>query len=83
MRVLQIVDRVFVALLLSERHVEDEFRIGLARNQEVACCIAAGPVDQIAKRHVIARALAHLHGFAVLDDGEHLVKDVFREGLGD
>ena len=83
MGVLQIVDGVFVALLLGEVDVEDEFGIGLAGNEEEAGGVLAGHVDEVAQRDVVAGALAHLDGFAVLHDGEHLVKDVFGEFLRD
>ena len=69
--------------MLCERHVEDEFRIGLAGDEEVTGGVAAGPVDEVAQRDVVARTLAHLDGFAVLHDGKHLVEDVFREELRD
>ena len=67
--------------MLSKVDVEDKFSVCFAGNEEEAGGILASHVDEVAERDVVARALAHLDGFAVLYDREHLMKDVFGEFL--
>ena len=49
MRVLHVVDRVVVGLRAGEVDVEDELRIGFARDQEPARRVAADFVDEVAQ----------------------------------
>lgn len=83
MGVLQIVDGIFVTVFLGKINVENEFSISLAGNEEKASSIPSGPVDQVAQRYIITRAFAHFDDFAAFHNGEHLMEDVFREGLRD
>ena len=54
-------------------------RVGLARDEEEAHRVAADFVDQVAQRHVAARALADLHLLAAAHHRHHLVQHVVRD----
>src|SRR5678810_911827 len=60
-RVLDVEDRVLVVLLERQVDVEGELGVGLAAQHEEAHRVAAGPVDQVAQRHVVAGALGDFH----------------------
>ena len=80
-RVLQIVERVFVGLG-AEIDVEHEFGIGLARNEEEAGGVAADPVDEVAQHDVCASTLAHFDFLTVFDHQQHLVRGYSGKVLG-
>ncbi len=76
MRVLHVIDRVVVVLRHGQIDIECVLRIGLAREQEEAHRVLAGPLDQVAQCHVAAGALADLHLFPALDHAHHGVQHV-------
>ncbi len=61
MRVLDVVDRIVVALGLGEVEVEVEVLVALARQIEKARRVHADLVHQLFESHVAAAALAHAH----------------------
>ncbi|KAG1258835.1 hypothetical protein G6F65_015455 [Rhizopus arrhizus] len=81
--VLDVIDGVLVALGQRQVHVEHEFGVGAALDQEVAHGVAAHPVDQVAHGHVAARALGDLDLFAAAHHLDHLVQHVGRVVLRD
>ena len=90
MRVLHVIHRVFIGGFQRHVDVENEFRVGLARDQEEAHGVAAlgdvaasRPFDQVAHGYVGAGALRNLDFFAVLHDGDHLVQHVVGVALRD
>mmetsp|Transcript_20389 Transcript_20389/g.78156 ORF Transcript_20389/g.78156 Transcript_20389/m.78156 type:complete len:636 (-) Transcript_20389:435-2342(-) len=83
MGVLHIEHRVLVVLLQRQVDVEGELGVGLAADQEEAHRVAAGPVHQVAQRHIGAGALGDLDLLAVLHDRDHLVQHIVREALRD
>ncbi len=76
MGVLHVEDRVLVVLLQRQVHVEGEFGVGLATDQEKAHRVAAGPVDQVTQGDVGAGALGDFHLLATLHHRDHLVQHV-------
>ena len=76
MGVLHVVDRVVVVLGHGQIHIEGVFGVGLAAQQEEAHRVLAGPLDQVAQRHIAAGALADLDLFAALDHAHHGVQHV-------
>ena len=76
MRVLHIKHRVFVVLLQRQIHIEGVFGVGLAAEQEEAHRVFAGPLNQVAQRHITASAFADLHLLPALHHGDHFVEHV-------
>ena len=60
----------------------DELRIALSHQKEVAHRVAADLVDEIAHRDVAAGALGDLHLFTAAHHRHHLVQHVLRIALG-
>nr|GEU28637.1 hypothetical protein [Tanacetum cinerariifolium] len=88
MGVLHVIHRVFIRGFQRDVHVEHEFGVGFARNEEEAHGVAtlgdvaaARPFDQVAHGDVRAGALGDLDFLAALHDGDHLVQHVVGEAL--
>ena len=76
MRVLDVEDRVLVVALQGQVDVEGELGVGLAAQHEEADRVLAGPLDQVAQRHVGAGALGKLDLLAVALHAHHRVQHV-------
>jgi hypothetical protein len=83
MGVLHVVHGVVVVLGHGQIDVEGVLGVGLAREQEEAHGVLAGPLDQVAQRDVAAGALADLDLFAVAHHAHHGVQHVVGVALGD
>src|SRR5689334_9998956 len=75
MRILNIVDRIFLRLLLGEGYVEFKMRAHGTHIEEEFRCIGADIVDQLVKQIITAAALAKLDQLAFGDKRYHLVDD--------
>ena len=72
MRILDVEDRIVLRRLHHLGEVEVHLGIGLASQHGEADHILADFLDDIGKRHEIARALAHFDQFAVAHEPDHL-----------
>ena len=76
MRILHVINRVFVVFAERQINVKDVFGIGLAAKQEETHRIGRGPLDQIAQCHIAARSLGNLDFFACAYHAHHGVQHV-------
>ena len=81
MRILDVVDRVFVRSLLREIEIEIQLAVEGAHQEEIPRCIDADLLHQFPQRHRLPRALAQLYDLTVTIETHHL-QEKHRKLLG-
>ena len=80
MGVLDIVDRIFIAVGLCQVQIKIQLRIQRPHDEEIPCRIGPDFFNQFVQRNRLAGSFAHLHGLAVAERADHLQQQHFQLG---